>query len=339
MPFPTKNDCQHYLTRIAYNSSGWQRPTGEARKLETSGTMNQSYGYGCEDWLFRSEWMIDGWRYGFIQGVNKSHSRLVKEGSPFHLTLYTIQPDRQWRLVATIRDAECVDFEPAEAVLKVFKQRGWYRQMEKEVKNVGGDVSGFRKSGLAVPEINIRFKQHNLEMFSPGSYLNKTDPIRKLPRYQLYDVAKQKTPNLSLRLTTRGGSEKLPVTKRVQRGAVGAVEYTPEHTIMQAQLMKQLRSEYPKAKITREKDFIDVRVEMPKELILYEIKSNLSTRTVIREALGQILEYAFHPRNNHLLPVKLVIVGRSAPSGEDVIYLERLKKEFGLPVAYRIMAI
>ncbi len=56
------------ITRIAYNSSGWQHPTGDARREEASGTYNSDNGFGHEDWLFRSEWQIEGWRYAFLQG-------------------------------------------------------------------------------------------------------------------------------------------------------------------------------------------------------------------------------------------------------------------------------
>lgn len=335
----TSSGNRHYLTRIAYNSSEWRWPTGEARELEGPTTMNGIYGYGCEDWLFRSEWAIDSWCYGFIQGVNNSHARLVREGLPFDLTLYTIRPNKQWRLVADLRDVECLDFGLALEVMNVFKQRGWYRQMEKEVKKIDGDTSGFR-TGLPVPEINLRYRLRNVTFFPAETHLGQKDAVRSLKRYLLYDVAKQeRDPDLSARLVTRLGARDLPVARRIQRGAVDAVEYTPEHILMQAQLMKELRSEYPKAKITREQDFIDVRVETAKELILFEIKSDLSPRTVIREAIGQILEYAFHPRLTHVLPVRLVIVGRSKLSPEDMAYLMRLQRDFDLPLAYRVVTV
>ena len=119
----------HKITRIAYNSAEWQRPTGEAKTSEGGDTYNRQHGFGHEDWLFRSEWLIDGWRYAFIQGVNKSHAKLVKAGQPFDLTLFTIQPDKKRRYVATIRGVECLDDQQAEDALKEFKQRGWHNTM------------------------------------------------------------------------------------------------------------------------------------------------------------------------------------------------------------------
>lgn len=121
------------LTRISYNSSEWQRPTGDARKFEETGTYNHTHGFGHEDWLFRSEWLIDGWRYAFIQGVNKSHAKLVKAGQPIDLTLFTIQSDKKRRYVATIEAVECLNDQQAEDALDEFKRRGWFHIMEQGV--------------------------------------------------------------------------------------------------------------------------------------------------------------------------------------------------------------
>ena len=339
MPRETTSGNRHYFTRIAYNSSGWHHPTGDARALEASGTMNSDVGFGGEDWLFRSEWKIDGWRYAFIQGVNKSHVRLLKEGRPFDLTLFTIHPGKQWRFVATMCEVECLDDEQAEVARGEFKRRGWHRQMQAEVKKAHGDVATFRRVIDNLYLLNVRYRLKNLAFFPPETYINQDDPIRDWRRYMLYEAAKLKVAIGVTRITGRAGSSELPEVQQIQRCTVEAVEYTPEHMSIQAQLMKELQSEYPKAKITREQDFIDVRVETTKELILFEIKSDLSPRTVIREALGQILEYAFHPRYAHSLPVQLVIVGRSKLSPEDEAYLRCLKGDFGLPVAYRVVSI
>ena len=60
-------------------------------------------------------------------------------------------------------------------------------------------------------------------------------------------------------------------------------------------------------------DFVDVRVQTGTEIVLYEIKCDQQPRSVIRHALGSILEYAYHPVRNHQLPVRLCIVGRCEP--------------------------
>ena len=101
--------------------------------------------------------------------------------------------------------------------------------------------------------------------------------------------------------------------------------------------MKELAVEYPNANIRREEDFVDVEVRTLSERILFEIKSDLEPRSVIRQALGQILEYAYYPTREETLPVKLVIVGRGRLSDAARSYLNRLKQEFHLPIEYRVV--
>jgi hypothetical protein len=103
--------------------------------------------------------------------------------------------------------------------------------------------------------------------------------------------------------------------------------------------MEELKKEFPDGKIVRERDYVDVTVETSTWLIFFEIKSDLEPRTVIRHALGQILEYAFHPSRTHTLPLALVIVGRCPLPAADRKYLDRLKTEFSLPLEYRAVPV
>ena len=106
-------DSSSKVTRISYNSAGWTHPTGEARRQEDDGTYNARMGFGHEDWLFRNEWLIEGWRYAFLQGVNKSHGKLVREGVPFDVTLFTVLPDKSRQYVAHMSDVECLSDDQA----------------------------------------------------------------------------------------------------------------------------------------------------------------------------------------------------------------------------------
>ncbi|MDB5987005.1 MAG: hypothetical protein JWR16_2058, partial [Nevskia sp.] len=74
-------------------------------------------------------------------------------------------------------------------------------------------------------------------------------------------------------------------------------------------------------------------------LILFEIKSDLEPRRVLRLALGQILEYAFHPNHEHVLPIRLVVVGRCPLNFADAKYLQRLQIDFSLPLEYRVIVV
>lgn len=81
-------------------------------------------------------------------------------------------------------------------------------------------------------------------------------------------------------------------------------------------------------------------MENEHERVLYEIKSDLLPRTVLRQALGQLLEYAYYPNTgDNGLPIRLVVVGRTALSALDQNYLDRLRLDFGLPVEYLAIPI
>ncbi len=191
---------------------------------------------------------------------------------------------------------------------------------------------------MAKDILNIRFRLENVRPFPSGTYVKWDDSERRrFTRYQLYDYVGINSTNEQKLLAGRTGSSSLPTIRPYSRMGTPPVEYAPEHARMQGQLMKELASEYPNASIIREEDFVDVAVRTPHELILFEIKSDLEPRTVIRQSLGQILEYAFYPNRQETLPVKLVIVGRGQLSDADRNYISRLKQEFHLPIEFRVV--
>jgi hypothetical protein len=320
------------VTRISFNSAGWQRPTGDARQYESHSTYNYKYGFGHEDWLFRSEWLIDGWRYGFIQGINKSHSKLVKRGQAIDLTLFAIEPDKRRRYVAMIRGVESLDNQQSQDALALFKKKGWYDTMRKELKAVGGKESALGSARFAKHILNVRFRQENVTVFPSNEFAKAGDPIIKLTRYQLYDLEGGAPPR-----TARCGDQALPRAQPWIRKGFGPVECDPVHARMQSKLMNELRHEYPGSQVLRENEFIDISIRTKTELILFEIKSDLDPRSVIRHGLGQILEYAYHPLRTHNLPIRMVIVGRCPLTNSDKQYLDRLKHDFALPLAYRVV--
>ena len=330
----------HKIARICFNALGWERPSGHARGLEAEGTYNQRYGFGHEEWLFRSEWLIDGWRYSFIQGVNKSRDGLVKAGLPFDVTLFTIEPDKRRRLVARVLEVECLDDKEAKDAIETYREFGWYGQMVDEIRAVGGDVQAFGSAEWAPDVLNVRFQIGKVKPFARNQFLPRENPIFGMTRYQLYDAPVELAEAGVAEATgTSTGLTDLPNLITIQRVAIGPRSYTPEHRRMQAKLMEELRVENPGAFVQREDEFVDVTMRTNSELVLFEIKSDLEPRTVIRQALGQILEYAFHPDRRHPLKLKLVIVGRRPLPAAEREYLERLQTQFSLPLNYRVVAI
>jgi hypothetical protein len=69
----------------------------------------------------------------------------------------------------------------------------------------------------------------------------------------------------------------------------------------------------------------------------YEIKTRLSARACIREALGQLLEYAYWPGAQ--ATDQLIVIGEPALDEEARTYLAELQARFSLPVSYEQASI
>ncbi|MDQ0652100.1 hypothetical protein [Pseudomonas cedrina] len=334
-----------YLSRICFNSQGWRRPTGEARLLELSSppSFSRMYGYGHEEWLFRFEWQIDGWQYGFLQGVNNSRSNVAGMEEAVDVTLYTCEPESKRRYVAKILDVECLSYSQSEAIHAQFVANGWLAEMQADIVAVGGDVSTLGDPNWVNGMINVRFRQENVRWYPANTYAEENEYVRSLLRYQFNEIKNaDQAPRIDRNFTGNSGRLDAPNQNPFFRSGSAGQMCTPEHGLIQAKLLEELKSEYPNADIRCEKDFVDITVETHAERILFEIKSDLVPRTVLRLALGQLLEYGFYYQRNNVgtdRVTRLVAVGRKALSIEDQAYLLCLQQNFNLPLTYRVVPI
>jgi hypothetical protein len=115
------------------------------------------------------------------------------------------------------------------------------------------------------------------------------------------------------------------------------VEKSLRHNQLQVALFEHLRSIHGNAvsgeQTTADGTYIDVAVRLRGEYTYYEIKTGLSARSCIREALGQLLEYSHWPGAQPA--IRLIIVGEPPLDNDARIYLETLSKHYSLPLQYR----
>jgi len=78
---------------------------------------------------------------------------------------------------------------------------------------------------------------------------------------------------------------------------------------------------------------VDVAVRIGSGYIFYEIKTALSARSCIREALAQLLEYSFWPGSVEAKSLR--IVGEPPLDSEAAAFLKKLRNKFSLPVEYQ----
>jgi hypothetical protein len=326
-----------FITRICHNTANWQHPTASA-EAETNSFYSR-YGYGHEEWLFRTEWNLGGWQYGFLQGVNDEGRRatLLSDGIKVaDVTLFDIPARGKRRYVARIRQLELLDDAQSEAALLEYKNRGWYDTMLKEIESVDGNTSVFGAHIWAPLVLNVRFRTEDIEWYPPDTFAQSGDPTLQYRRYTFIQVkTDDQFPTTVNRRRTRVGQKTPPFQDTHFRGGGVAREVSPEHAAIQRELHKQLELEYPKAEIVFEQDFVDVSVRTGTETIFFEVKSDLNTRKVLRLALGQLLEYAYYWDSPSDENIRLVAVGRTELNAEDARYLSYLSDKFKLPFGYR----
>lgn len=324
-----------YMTRLCGNTANWRYPTASA--TEDWKTFYSAHGYGHEEWLFRMDWQIGGWRYGFVQGVNRGWRGRLRRGERVaDVVFYTIEEDGRRRYVARIRELEFLDAAQSAAALEHFQVFGWFDAMQAEIDEVEGDQEGLGSEAWAPHILNVRFRADEVEWYPAGAFAEPGDPVLRRNRYQLYRMPEGDDPKPLQRVVGRRKGSSLPPSQRpYQRKGSGAHDCSPEHAMMQAILGNELRKEYPKADIQFESDYIDVLVSTADRRILFEIKSDYSPRKVMRLAIGQLLEYAYYPGREDERELELVMVGRADLDKSGKEYLKRLQESFGLPLGYR----
>lgn len=111
------------------------------------------------------------------------------------------------------------------------------------------------------------------------------------------------------------------------------------HNEIQTALFKKLAKRYGAANVGTEQPTglgtaIDIVVQHTDHNVFYEIKIAPNLRACIRQALPQLMEYAYW-RCSDDLASRLVIVGTFKMTAEVRAYLKFLRKRFGLPVWYQ----
>jgi len=114
------------------------------------------------------------------------------------------------------------------------------------------------------------------------------------------------------------------------------------HNLLQEALYQRLVPRYGKDNVRTEQPsgvgtLIDIVVKVKREYWFYEIKTALTPRACLREAIGQLLEYGFWPGAQE--PSRFVVVGESLIDEDGKEYLRRLNKRFSLPIDYEAIAI
>lgn len=309
------------IARICWNTEEWRRPSGSKGKSRSAGSYENIIGFGHEEWLLDdTKIMPNGYHYAFLQPMNaKKHP-----GNIYDIHLFTKSPNGKKLYVGCLRNAVGVSPEESAKVYRYYYSKGWIKEMKEDVIYVGGQVKDFEPEFL----FNVKFK------FSEADILRSDHPIIKNNighRYNLYDFQDV----LEFEMNEENGKPKTLNTGEFWRtNSAGRILIDPLHKKMQNAVHALLKKDY--VKLTLEVNNIDMKGQPKKggkdRWHFFEFKTYSAKRS-IRQALGQIIEYAHYPSSHRA--EKLFVIGPEKPKVEDIAYLKFLRETYHLPLWYR----
>lgn len=321
--------------RVCWNDNDWQYPSGINGKSKGQ-TYERDYGFGVEEWLLDRTKLIEGYHYGYVQALAKAKQFV---GQPLDLHLFTINgvtKKRYW--LGVIRNLIPVSRNRSKQVFKTYKKKGWLSVMERQVKSIEGDVEQF-KVIPAEDFFNLKFKPEDLELLDSPREISKLDSVVNSFHYgNLFDWHKDPeslSDGVGLNFSSGHNLRKGYETRRT----TGANRETVLlHNKMQNDIYEQLKKEYGHENVGTENKTatgarIDVVVRTGKKYDFYEIKTGNFAKTCIREALSQLIEYAYWPGKGKEVK-RLIIVAPAKLGSDGRRYLKYLRKTFGIPIYY-----
>jgi hypothetical protein len=318
-----------YYARVCWNSKGWKYPSGEAALLENGSYVSKT-GFGHEEWLFNFAWLIDGYHYAFLQPVSDSIQRV--RGKVLNLFLYAVNPNREKVYVGEIGKCEVLTEKQSLDASAYYKKAGWMEIMRKQVGDILINSKRLKSRPDMVFGANVRFRPADVTFYDPLRVAAASDYVRRLKRYKLIP-ADQSIIDKEWRPRRRKGTKIAPTVVTITRSGQPSVTYDRVHTELQSSLFKLLQKRFGEKNVELEADFVDITILNGSKKILVEIKSDGDARVAIRNALGQVLEYAYFDSNfKEQLQLVIIAPGVETPSIAD--YIKRLQVDFRIPITY-----
>lgn len=120
-----------------------------------------------------------------------------------------------------------------------------------------------------------------------------------------------------------------------------AVDLDVRHSLIQEEMVKRLEKIYGSKNVSVEQrigaKIIDIVLRDDTSYYFFEIKTSGSAKACIRDALGQLMEYAYWP--GRVNADKLIVVGEYEIDERTKEYLSFIRNKFKLPIDYQMIKI
>lgn len=283
-------------------------------------------GFGHEEWLLdNTRIMPDRYHYGFLQAMNVKSN--IHQHSQYDIHLFTITPTSHKVYIGCLYNAQGVTHEQSQKIYDYYKNKGWITEMKQEVMACGGKVRDFNPQFMF--NIRFRFKDAKINYSNPPLIESNSIGHR-------YNLMNKKAPFIFIK--NNNETEYLNVDAILRRTKNNEITINPIHKKIQNAVVKLLSSQYTNLSLETGNPILGQRIDIrgkqksTNEWHYFEIKTYSAKRS-IREALGQILEYAHYPSSHRA--DRLYIIGPEKPDEMDIAYLKILRKTYNLPVWFR----
>lgn len=330
------------IAKICWNENNWVSPSGLYGKSKDAKSHERVKVYGHEEWLFDFEKQIDGYHYALLQPVQNGRETFLNKF--FDVRLYSHNSDtKENSWIGSIKNLEVISNDDAKEVYKHYKANGWLEEMANSIKLIDGDYQNFMQ--LEPHDcFNVRFKPEYAILDKPYKKVENFDSAIGTYHYQfVHDnleaqpIIKEKSKKRNFKFS-HGKSEK-SLVDRISTRQKQIIQLEPIHDKIQEILYSHLVSEFGEEKVGMETRTglatrIDISTEVDGFITLYEVKTYPSVTMSIREAIGQLFEYAFYP--NPIDNLKEMIIVSHIPIEEvDKEYLELLRSKTSLNIFYQ----
>lgn len=325
--------------RITWNEFNWEKPSGHFWNKENQSKKNiayeNQYGFGHEEWLFNQRYRINGFQYGYVRGVEKAslENEIIDQ-----LYLYTKDYKGNYFFVGILKNVERITHNKDEQKLIKATFDKYFNVAIEELKEVNSDYTELLRTGMTP---TLKFKWEDANIWDEPLPIRMDDS--KYRRYQPYKLTKElenfinnhiKQP-IQLNFLPGKAKSKSSYTASSKKGKR---EIKSLHVEILDCLYKNLLEKTEKNNLSVEKSsvngkIIDLleKVENNK-FIFYEVKTSNSGLTNIREAIGQILEYALI--DEQIIPKELIIIGPAKLNDNEKKYFKRLEQTISIKLEY-----
>lgn len=330
--------------RLTWNENYWEFPSGHPWKKQNQNNSNipyeNQYGFGHEEWLFNPRYKINDYQYGYIRGLDLKSEALDFLSNVYLYSIRKLGSLKEPFYLGYINNLQIIkhNAEEQNKILPIIHKH--FSKMISELKNVGADYNPLQNGGF-IPTVKFKLMDAHIcdEPISIPDFNLST-----YKRFQPFDVndsietlfkkaEKQEETNFS-----PGKAKQTDNYKRL--GKEVSTEVKKMHSEIISELEKYLAPIYTLSNknISIEKTRFSgniadvVLLNSDKTHSIYEVKTSSNARRNIREAIGQLLDYATH--SAPLVIRDLTMVSPSKLNVEEIAFFQTLQQKVKFRLKY-----